>query len=134
MDRKLTVEAVHNLMRHALYSPDELDGDRTPDNAVLVACVVHSFGFHPQRLKEKKPEIDALLLELHDNFQKDNGGGWTFLNACKDKHNNHWGEHKDVEALLALGIGVGSASFLAPRDVWKAFPHGMPYFEVHPEK
>lgn len=87
-------------------------------------------GFHPERLESHKQEIKNLLMGLPRQFREKEGGGWSFLQACMDKDGNQWGEHKDVEALVCLGIATGQAKFQLPRDMWKVLPGGMPYFVV----
>lgn len=132
MSEILSASLVHALLRRVLFTNDELVDGKAPDGAVIVQGLVRTFGFHPGRIAESKPEIDALLGLLPDQFQKSKGGGWSFLNACMDRDGRHWGEHSDVEALVCLGVGAGSASFQMPRDMWDVLPGGMPYFEVHP--
>lgn len=126
--KQLTAVAVEALLHRAQLKHDEV----TP-GAVLVDGVVHKFGFHPQRLRDVKPEVDALLRMLPDQFHVGSGGGWSFLNACMDRDGRQWGEHRDIEALVCLGIGVGSATFVFDREMWSGLPGGMPYFAVHPE-
>lgn len=126
--KELTAAAVEALLHRAQLKHDEVAA-----GAVLVDGVVHKFGFHPQRLVEVKPEVDALLRMLPDQFRTDIGGGWSFLNACMDRDGRQWGEHRDIERLVCLGVGVGSATFVFPREMWKQLPGGMPYFAVHPD-
>lgn len=132
-ETKLTADRVRELMGRALFKDDERDpAGIVPQDAVLVEGVTRTFGFHPGRLAEIKPDVDALLAELPEQFQGGKGGGWSFLNACMDRNDHQWGEHQDIEALVCLGIGAGSAAFLMPRDMWDVLPGGMPYFVVHP--
>lgn len=126
---KLTSKAVNELMNDCLFTTAEINNG-TPDNAVIVKGVIKLFGFHPGRLETHKAEIAELLAELPDNFQANGGGGWSFLNACMDKDGNHWGEHTDIEALIALGIATNQAKYLLSRDIWESMPGGVPYFVV----
>jgi len=58
-------------------------------------------------------------------------GGWTFLNACQDKHGRLWtGLHQTVEKLFLLGMATGKAKCLLPREVWPMLPGGLPYFAI----
>lgn len=122
---KLTAEAVDSIIRHCLYREDEDTTDHVPIQGVMMRI-----GFHPGRLAEKRDEIKALLMELPDNFHKDKGGGWSFLNACMDRHDNHWGEHVHVDGLLTLGLATNQAQFMLHRGFWSSLPGGMPYFAV----
>jgi hypothetical protein len=92
--------------------------------------IVRNVGFHPERLESHKAEIVAMLDELPEQFHEKSGGGWSFLNACMDKHGNHWGEHINMEQLFQLGIGIGKVKSLMPREMWRALPGGMPYYVV----
>lgn len=89
------------------------------------------FHFHPERLGRRAAEIRALLRELPDEFQLRGGGGWSFLNACQDRHGTLWtGSHSHVEVLLCLGVAIGAARWMMPRDLWPSLPGGMPYVVV----
>ena len=47
---------------------------------------------------------------------------------CNDKDGNQWtGFHQRMEQLLMLGIGLGLMEIQVPRNLWEAFPGGMPY-------
>jgi hypothetical protein len=131
MTGTLTSEAVHEIAKRVLFKADEIVDGKPPENAVHANGIVHVFCFHPERVMEAKPQIDALLSELPDNFFLSKGGGWTFLNAFQDRHGRHWGEHREMEMLVCLGIAVGSASWMM-RDMMEVLPGGVPYFEIHP--
>jgi len=127
----LTSAAVQDILKTVLFKDEEMAGDQVPENAVKVHGIVNLYAFHPERVAAAKPEIDALLSELPDNFHRTKGGGWTFLNACQDKYGDLWGQHQDIERLICLGIAVGSASWLM-KDMMDVLPGNVPYLEVHP--
>ena len=123
----LTSAAVDDLMKACLFREDE-----PTDDAVRVEGIVNDYGFHPERVRENADKISTLLAELPDEFQREKGGGWTFLNACLDKHGNQWtGLHQQQERLFALGIAAGKARWMLPRRMWSAMPGGMPYVQVN---
>lgn len=125
---KLTPQAVNTLVAKCLFG----DGEPT-DDAIKVKGIVRSFGFDPNRIAEHASQIGDLLAELPDQFQVTKGGGWTFLNACEDRHGNLWtGEHQAMESLFCLGIAARKAQWLLPRDMWSVLPGGMPYVVVSP--
>ena len=122
-----------------------LDPERV--NAVFVDClfrdgedsskhinaegIVRNVGFHHERLESHKAEIVAMLDELPEQFKESSGGGWSFLNACMDKHGNQWtGLHQTMEQLFQLGIGIGKVKSLMPREMWSILPGGMPYYVI----
>lgn len=98
----------------------------------LAEGVVHTFGFHSERLENHRAEIEALLGELPDEFKSSGGGGWSFLNACTDKHGNQWTDlHLRMEQLLQLGKGIGKVRCQVPRSLWSSMPGGMPYYVIY---
>jgi len=105
------------------------DGENQ-DAAVFADGVMLKVGFHPERLKEKTPDILAFLTDMPEEFGKSSGGGWSFLNACNDSKGELWGQHQDVDTLLCMGIAIGAAKILLPRDMWSVLPGGVPYFSV----
>lgn len=124
--KSLTAENVESVFVDCLFRDGE---DKS--KAQIVDGIVHKFGFHPERLEAHKADIAELLNELPNEFQATNGGGWSFLSACVTKNGDQWGEHRNIEQLLALGIATEQAKILFPREMWSAFPGGMPYFAVN---
>jgi len=130
---KLTADAVNELMKQCLSRPNENHNVTTSlDGVLVVHGLVQSFSFHPGRIAEHADEIEALLKELPDEFQRSGGGGWSFLNACNDRHGNLWtGLHQTMECLFCLGIAAGKANWVFPREHWNMLPGGVPYVVVH---
>ena len=122
----LTAEQVNAIFMDSLFR----EGEDT-SNHIKAEGIINSVGFHPERLQYHKIEIEAMLDELPENFKKSGGGGWSFLNACNDKHGNQWtGLHQHMEQLFQLGIGIGKVKYLTPRDMWSVLPGGMPYIVI----
>lgn len=103
---------------------------RSDIETVFVKGVINDFGFHKQRLEEKRADIASMLDQLDDSFKTDSGGGMTFLNACMTKSGVQWGEHPSMEMLFVLGIGLGLCNFPLPRELWSALYGGMPYVQI----
>ena len=139
----LSAETVENLVRFCLFSDAGVKGrgrakagsPDVPEGAVIVRGITMNVGFHPVRLEAKRAEVAALLGELPHQFREDEGGGggWSFLNACEDRHGNQWGEHRDVEMLFLLGEALGLARPSISREAWPSLPGGMPYYVVTEE-
>ena len=129
---RLSAERVDHIMKDSLFKSEEVPNGTPPADAVIVEGLVSKFGFHPARVASHKAEIDAMLADLPDEFHQSKGGGMSFLNGCMDRAGNQWGEQRDVQSLVCLGIGVGSAAWLL-KDMADVMPGGVPYFEVHPE-
>jgi len=123
---ELTSKNVQEVFLDCLFREEETD--RT--NYVVGEGVIHRFGFHPERLASHKDDIKTMLDQLPEQFQLDKGGGWSFLNACDRKDGVQWGEHPNIEQLMALGLASKQATLLMPRELWRAMPGGMPYFVV----
>lgn len=84
----LNAEAVEKVFLDCLF-----DDSATEDEIVEIEGIVNNFAFNSARLEANKNTIISLLEELPDEFRQSLGGGWSFLNACNDKHGSHWGEH-----------------------------------------
>ena len=123
----LDPERVETIFLDCLFK----DGEDT-SNHIVAEGIVRTVGFNPERVERHKTEIEALLDELPDQFKKSRGGGWSFLNACLDRHGNEWtGLQMRMEQLFQLGIAIGKVEYQLPRDVWSALPGGMPYLVVN---
>lgn len=97
------------------------------DGEVEVEGVMVAGRLNKARLADHAELIAALLLELPDEFRD----GWSFLNACMDRHGNQWtGEHHTMDLLFMLGQGIGMVTCPFPRDMWPALYGGMPYYAV----
>jgi hypothetical protein len=122
----LTAERVTAVFNGCLFKETE---DKS--NPVIAEGITLSVGFHPGRLNSSRGEIEKLLNELPDEFKSSGGGGWSFLNACNDKHGNQWtGLHRTMEMLFLLGIAIGKVESQLPREMWSVLPGGVPYYIV----
>lgn len=103
----------------------------TGKNIVEVEGIISRYGLDKEILDANKDEIKGMLQELPDQFKYNSGGGWSFLNACNDRDGNQWtGLHERMEQLFVLGMGLGIVEYVMPRDLWAAFPGGMPFLVV----
>jgi hypothetical protein len=128
---KLTAESVEAVFMDCLFRKEEIvEPGRAPDGAVLVDGVLRKFGFQPDRLESHRQTVRDMLAELPIEFHKNTGGGWSFLNACMTRDGTQWGEHRNMEQLFVLAIGLGLAGWLLPREVWSALPGSVPYVVV----
>ena len=127
---RLLASVVNSVFMDCLYRKEELTDGNAPEDAIVVQGVIIRAGFHPGRIKENSGEIRALLMELPETFRQKSGGGWSFLQACVDRFDMQWGEHRDIDELLCLGIASGHAKILMPREMWAVLPGGMPYFMI----
>ena len=122
----LTPQHVEAVFMDCLF----IDGEDTSDH-IVAEGIVRTVGFHPGRIEQHRQEIHDMLAELPDEFKTSGVGGYSFLNACMDKHGNQWtGMHQTQEQLVQLGIAIGEVEYCMPRDMWVAFPGGMPYIMV----
>jgi len=122
----LTGDHVNDVFVDCLFK----DGEDTTEH-IMAEGIVRTVGFHPGRIEEHRQEIHDMLAELPNEFKISGGGGMSFLNACMDKHGNQWtGMHLSQEQLIQLGIAIGEVEYCLPREMWGAFPGGMPYFMV----
>ncbi len=131
MGHKLTVENLEQLMSECIYSEAELrDVAGVPKGALKITGLARTFALHPVRTKERTSRVNEMLSELPDEFKKADGGGWSFLNMPKRKDGQLWGEQYQAEALMVLGLAVGSVKYCMPRDLWRSLEGGVPYIQV----
>lgn len=130
----INAERVREIVTDCLFDAEEiqtLGHDALMTVAVIAEGITATFGFHPERLKGHEAEVVEMLKNLPEAFMADgDDGGWSCLKATVDKNNMLWGQHKDVEILLVLGLALGKVTYCLPRKLWGALPGGMPYISI----
>lgn len=130
----ISAARVEEIFRDCLYTDAEMAGvpeGETPEGVVIVEGILSRFGLHPERLESHRAEVNEMLMNLPIGFRRSSGGGWSFLQGCQDRNDVQWtGLHQTVGELFTLGIGLGEVSYLLPRELWSAFPGGMPYLVI----
>jgi hypothetical protein len=122
---KLTAKNVEEVFLDCLFEEGV-----TPEHFIAVEGIVNNFGFDPIKIDTNKDKIKELLDQLPETFQEKSGGGWSFLNACITIENVQWGEHRNMEQLVTLGIACNQVKYCMPRSLWSALPGGVPYFMI----
>ncbi len=117
-------EKVNKILLDCLFKDEEIINGKPVVDPILVEGLVKKFGFHPGRIMEHKDEIVEQLSDLPNQFYKDGGGGWSFLNFCQDNKGEQWGEHHKMEEVVVLGMAIGKVTYLVPRETWHRFPGG----------
>jgi hypothetical protein len=125
---QLTGDNVRKIFLNCLFDEGYTDKE-VEERGKIVKSVMVNVGFDSAKVDKNKEHIIELLEQLPDNFRKSSeSGGWSFLEACMDKDNHQWGEHRSIDELLALGLAIDKIEFLTPREVWCILPGEMPYF------
>ena len=125
-DIKITASNMSELTSNA-FMDCLFDDDEDIANQVKVEGITYMFGFHSQRLEEKRELVTALLSELPAEFRK----GWTFLNLCTTKDGEQWtSNHSVCEQLVVMAIGLGLMKYCLPRKMWAILPGGVPYLII----
>ena len=129
---ELTAKNVETIFLDCLFRQDEIEDAKPKPGLEMVAVkgIIQSFGFNKVRVDLHKEEIRQLLSQLPEPFREDIGGGWTFLNGCVKQNGDQWGEQRNVEQLMALGIASEQAKIQTPKELWDVLPGGVPYFSV----
>lgn len=130
MSTTLNADRVQTIMLDVLFTDEEFKAANleVPGDAVIVEGIVNTYGFHPGRLESHRADVATMLEDLPEIFKASVGGGWSFLQMCVDKEDHQWGEHKNMEELCCLAIGLKLGEWMVPRDYWPMLPGGMPYF------
>lgn len=128
-------EEVNKAFLSCLYEPEEMgDSKEPPKDAVIVVGIRERYAFHPKRLEEKRSKVTEWIKALPHKFRINEGGGWSFLNACMQENGFQWtGLHERMEQLFCLAMGLGLAECQIPRHLWPALPGGMPYYGISVE-
>lgn len=127
METTLTTDRVHAIMLDCLFKAEEIVDGEPPEGAIIVDGIVNKFGFHPGRVDANKAGIASLLGQLPASFHDKDGD--SFLNACVTNGGVHWGEHRDMQALMVLGAAADLV-WVLPRKMWIICPGNMPVFGV----
>ena len=132
---RLSAARIDAIFCDCLFTDAEMASRESPVPAgtVLVEGISHQFGFHPERLASHRAAVAAMLDELPASFHYRDGAGVgdLFLHACMTQDGEQWtGEHRVVEALFVLGLGLGLAVYVLPRLLWSAMPGGLPILLV----
>jgi hypothetical protein len=126
---RLDPTEVEATFKDCLYDTKE-EAESDP-KAVTVEGIVWNAVLNPAKLDEHRELITKMLMELPDQFRQSAGGGWSFLNACDDRHGVQWtGLHQTMGMLFMLGEGIGKVVKPLPREMWNVLPGGMPYFII----
>lgn len=129
IEPKLTADTVNKCFTACLFSNDT-DRSVMEQTAVRVSGISMNVGFDPEKLAKNKETVQGLLRELPDEFMASKGGGMSFLQMCVDKNGAQWGEHRNMEELVLLGLAVGAVEYCLPRELWGILPGGVPYVVV----
>lgn len=138
-ERAMRVDALVKLCLYGMTYGDEVTIGATAESfeampdAKLVRAVINTFGFSSSALEKHKEAIMKELAGMQDVFFETPGGGMSMLQMVMDLNGEHWAEHRNAEALIALGIGIGMVSFPIPREIWRALPGSMPYIMIKDE-
>lgn len=129
---ELTTGNVNKTFMNCLFEDEEIKGKDDKDIIyVPVKGIMTNIGFHPERLESHREEVKELLSQLPEPFFKSKGGGWSFLNMPMNNKNEQWGEQRNAEQLLLLGMGLGLAEIQLPRELWSTLPGGVPYLCIN---
>ena len=126
----LTSKTVEDIFTDCLFKDEEIVDGKPNSTPIMARAIMVNAGFNFERISKHAQRINYLLEFLPEKFMEGTGGGGSFLNACNDKDGNQWGEHTNVDKLIALGIAINRVEFTTPRETWHVLPGGMPYFMV----
>ena len=120
---KLNATRVTEILKACMFTNAEVANAMPP---YVEANGVHlKAGLHPDRLNHYREEVAALLDELPRTFQGLFGD--SFLRMCEDKHGTLWGQHANLDELVALGNALDMVDvYPKNRHEWASMPGGMP--------
>jgi hypothetical protein len=108
----------------ALLQKDQSDAATCAKYSIrLVHGALLRMGLHQGRLEKYRPMVIDSIKNLDPVFSHMGG---SFLMLCMNKDGGQWGEHQNVDELLALALGLGMCEFTLPRHLWGALPGNLP--------
>ena len=133
----INAEEVEEIFLNCLWSDKQI---KTLGEEYLLAHSIKIEGitllaaFNPERTEYHAKRISEILAELNPQFFHNVGGGLSFLQLPFTKDEEQWGEHKNAEQLMLLGMAINQVKYaLANRSMWVAFAGHMPYIIVNLE-
>lgn len=104
------------------------EGYTDETKVIPVNSVTGNFGFDPDKIEKYSEDIRDMISQLHPNFDEKNQG-YTFMNLpFKGENNEQWGEQRNGDQLMALGLASGWMKLtLEDKLIWAALPGGVPY-------
>ena len=127
MEALINSDEVMRVFRECHVKPEK----DLPD-MVKVEGILEIFYFKKSELSRHQEQVKTWLAALPEHFQAEQGGGWSFLNACHDKNEVQWtGFHHVMDKLFCLGMGLELVQYCLPREYWESLPGGVPYIVIH---
>lgn len=104
------------------------EGYTDETKVIPVNSVTGNFGFDPDKIEKYSEDIHDMIGQLSSNFDEKNQG-YTFMNLpFKGENNEQWGEQRNGDQLMALGLASGWMKLtLEDKLIWAALPGGVPY-------
>lgn len=121
----LSAENVSKVFMDCLFRDEE-----EKENPVLAEGLTMNVGFNPKRLESHREDVKDFLMQLPHIFRENDGGGWSFLQACMTNDGFQWGEQRNAQELVLLGVALEYVEYLMPRKMWCFLPGGVPYFVI----
>lgn len=131
---ELNSSNVYDIFKDCMFKENELsqlkDGE-IPEGAVLVHGIVNNVGFHPDRLESHRSDTLELLKQLPEGFkQESKEQGLSFLLMGVRSDDTPWGEHRNMEQLMLMALGLDIMHYLLPRQLWFMCPGGVPMLQI----
>lgn len=118
---KLNVLNVQKVIKDCLLKESEIKDNEPICDFVIGEGLINTFYFNTERLAQHDEDIVDMIDQLPE-IEK----GPSFLNLCITTEGVYWGEHRDIEQLVVLGIASGNLDYCLPKEMWSKLPGGMP--------
>lgn len=131
----IDAKRISAMIRASLWTEEQMaaaghDQKAMMEKSVIVHGITQNLAFQPENLEVHRAEVSRFLQALDSSFMESGGGGMSFVHMSFDRSGEQWGEQRNAEELLCMGIGLGLCEFLLPRDLWAGLPGGVPYVVV----
>lgn len=133
----INAEEVQEIFFNCMWSDKQIETlgeEYLLNNSLVFEGLTIKAAFNPERIEYHAKRITEILGELNPQFFPEGGGGSSFLQLPFTKDDEQWGEHRNAEQLMLLGMAIYKVKYaLSDRKMWVAFAGHMPYLIVNLE-
>lgn len=133
----INAQEVEDLFFACTWTEDEvarLGEDYLTEKSLMLEGLTITAAFDPSKVELHEKRIAEILAELNPQFFPDGGGGSSFLQLPFTADDEQWGEHRNAEQLMLLGMAINKVKYaINDRTIWAAMPGSLPYIIINLE-
>lgn len=120
----ISEKQVNKLFEKCLFKNEEIIKGKLIIEPVYVKGLILNFGFHPERIKKFKKEIETIINQLTEALYK----GCSFFDLRITKDGKLWTDTYYIcEELMVLGIAAKKMQYIENKHT---LYKGIPYIQI----